>query len=171
MVTYLARSFYSGRSRSRRARASTRSRRTSSASSSASGRSSAPPGASRCSSTTPGATGTACVQLARHLGATVFGTAGGPEKIERLRALGVEHPIDYRAEHFADAVGRLTGGTGVDVIVDSLSGDAIARGLAIVRPGGRFVEIGAAGLVPAGRPARPLQPESVVRGRERQQAR
>ncbi|MGE0707481.1 MAG: SDR family NAD(P)-dependent oxidoreductase [Planctomycetota bacterium] len=96
-----------------------------------------------------GATGLACVQLALHHGARVLGTASAPAKLERLGALGVEHAIDYRAEPFDDAVRRLTGGEGVDVVVDSLSGDAIPRGLALLRPGGRFVEIGAAGVVEA----------------------
>jgi myxalamid-type polyketide synthase MxaE and MxaD len=93
-----------------------------------------------------GATGSACVQLGVHAGAVVFGTAS-PHKHEALRRLGVTHAIDYRARDFADAVRELTGGEGVDVIVDSLSGDAITRGLDILRPGGRFVEIGAAGVV------------------------
>ena len=93
-----------------------------------------------------GATGSACVQLAVHLGATVFGTAS-PHKHDTLRRLGVTHAIDYRARDFAAAIRELTGGDGVDVIVDSLSGDAITRGLDILRPGGRFVEIGAAGVI------------------------
>lgn len=98
-----------------------------------------------------GATGLACVQLALHLGATVLGTASAPEKLARLRDLGVAWPLDYRREPFDDAVRRVTaalpGGPGVDLVVDSLSGDAIPRGLALLRPGGRFVEIGAAGVV------------------------
>jgi len=95
-----------------------------------------------------GATGTACVQLAKHLGARVIGTAGGPEKLAHLARLGVDHPVDYRTTDFADAVRALTCGRGVDVIVDSLSGDAIGKGLGVLAPGGRFVEIGAAGVVP-----------------------
>jgi myxalamid-type polyketide synthase MxaE and MxaD len=94
-----------------------------------------------------GATGLACVQLALHHGAEVLGTASAPAKLARLREMGVAHAIDYRAEPFDEAVRRITHGDGVDVIVDSLSGDAITRGLAVLRPGGRFVEIGAAGVV------------------------
>ena len=98
-----------------------------------------------------GATGLACVQLAVHLGAVVFGTASAPGKLARLRELGVAHPIDYRREPFDAAVRRITadlpGDPGLDVVVDSLSGEAITRGLALLRPGGRFVEIGAAGVV------------------------
>ncbi|MER6999236.1 SDR family NAD(P)-dependent oxidoreductase [Streptomyces sp. NPDC000410] len=94
-----------------------------------------------------GATGTACVQLALHHGATVFGTAGTEAKLEHLRALGVQHPINYEQTDFADAVRELGSGQGLDLVVDSLSGDAVAKGLELLRPGGRFVEIGAAGVL------------------------
>ncbi|MEV7283135.1 SDR family NAD(P)-dependent oxidoreductase [Streptomyces sp. NPDC093252] len=94
-----------------------------------------------------GATGTACVQLARHHGAVVYGTAGTEAKLSRLRALGVRHPIDYTARDFADAVREVAPERGLDVIVDSLSGDAVPRGLDLLRPGGRFIEIGAAGIL------------------------
>jgi acyl transferase domain-containing protein/acyl-CoA synthetase (AMP-forming)/AMP-acid ligase II/NADPH:quinone reductase-like Zn-dependent oxidoreductase/acyl carrier protein len=94
-----------------------------------------------------GGTGLACVQLALHHGAEVFGTAGAPAKLSLLKDMGVAHPIDYRSEPFEDAIKKLTEGDGVDVIVDSLSGDAIQRGLSILRSGGRFIEIGAAGVV------------------------
>ncbi|ARE73838.1 hypothetical protein B6R96_07755 [Streptomyces sp. Sge12] len=94
-----------------------------------------------------GATGTACVQLALHHGATVFGTASTEAKLEHLRALGVQHPINYVQADFADAVRELSPDQGLDLIVDSLSGDAVGRGLALLRPGGRFVEIGAAGVL------------------------
>ncbi|WP_405528120.1 type I polyketide synthase [Streptomyces avidinii] len=94
-----------------------------------------------------GATGTACVQLALHHGATVFGTASTEAKLEHLRALGVQYPINYVQADFADAVRELSPDQGLDLIVDSLSGDAVGRGLALLRPGGRFVEIGAAGVL------------------------
>lgn len=94
-----------------------------------------------------GATGTACVQLALHHGATVFGTASTEAKLEHLAALGVQHPINYAQVDFADAVRELAPGQGLDLVVDSLSGDAVGRGLALLRPGGRFIEIGAAGVL------------------------
>lgn len=94
-----------------------------------------------------GATGTACVQLAVRAGAVVFGTAS-PGKHDHLRALGVAHAIDYTRADFADAVRAITASDRpLDVVIDSLSGDAITRGLALLRPGGRFIEIGAAGVV------------------------
>ncbi|MEV7442666.1 type I polyketide synthase [Streptomyces sp. NPDC091204] len=94
-----------------------------------------------------GATGTACVQLALHHGATVFGTASTEAKLEHLRALGVQHPINYAEADFADAVREISPDQGLDLIVDSLSGDAVGKGLALLRAGGRFVEIGAAGVL------------------------
>ncbi|MFT5682656.1 MAG: acyl transferase domain-containing protein/NADPH:quinone reductase-like Zn-dependent oxidoreductase/acyl-CoA synthetase (AMP-forming) [Myxococcota bacterium] len=93
-----------------------------------------------------GATGMACVQLALHHGATVYGTASTEAKRARLRSLGV-HPIDS-AEDFAAAIRRLTGT--VDVIIDALAGDAISRGLSVLAPGGRFVEIGAGAAIQPG---------------------
>ncbi|MER7732197.1 type I polyketide synthase [Streptomyces erythrochromogenes] len=94
-----------------------------------------------------GATGTACVQLALHHGATVFGTASTEAKLDHLRALGVQHPINYAEADFADAVRELSPGQGLDLVVDSLSGDAVGRGLELLRAGGRFIEIGAAGVL------------------------
>lgn len=94
-----------------------------------------------------GATGTACVQLALHHGGTVFGTASTEAKLEHLRALGVQHPINYTQADFAHAVRQLAPRQGIDLVVDSLSGDAVGRGLALLRPGGRLIEIGAAGVL------------------------
>ncbi|MFE1899918.1 SDR family NAD(P)-dependent oxidoreductase [Streptomyces yangpuensis] len=94
-----------------------------------------------------GATGTACVQLALHHGATVFGTASTEAKLDHLRALGVQYPVNYAEADFVDAVRELSPGQGLDLVVDSLSGDAVGRGLELLRAGGRFVEIGAAGVL------------------------
>jgi len=94
-----------------------------------------------------GATGLAMVQLARHLGAEIFGTASRPDKLEHLRSIGVAHVINYRTHDYVEVIRETTGGEGIDVIVDSLSGDEITRGLQLLRTGGRFVEIGAAGVV------------------------
>ncbi|HLW48922.1 MAG TPA: SDR family NAD(P)-dependent oxidoreductase [bacterium] len=88
-----------------------------------------------------GGVGLAAIQIARRLGAEVFATAGSPEKREFLRRLGVEHVMDSRSLEFADEVMRRTRGEGVDVILNSLAGEAIERGLAVLRPGGRFVDI------------------------------
>jgi acyl transferase domain-containing protein/NAD(P)-dependent dehydrogenase (short-subunit alcohol dehydrogenase family)/acyl carrier protein len=89
-----------------------------------------------------GGVGLAAVQLARRAGATVFATAGSPAKHEYLRSLGVEHVLDSRSLAFARDVKTLTGGAGVDIVLNSLAGEAVAAGLSTLAPYGRFVEIG-----------------------------
>ncbi|MDB5306278.1 MAG: polyketide synthase family protein, partial [Gemmataceae bacterium] len=88
-----------------------------------------------------GGVGQAAVQVARRLGAEVFGTAS-PEKHDFLRSQGVKHVFHSRNLSFADGVREATGGRGVDVVLNSLSGDFIPRSLELLRPDGRFVEIG-----------------------------
>ena len=70
-----------------------------------------------------GATGAMCVQLAKHLGAEVFGTVGSAEKVEFLKSLGCDHVILYRDQNFADAVLDLTDGEGVDLCLDSVGAE------------------------------------------------
>ncbi|MFF5251179.1 SDR family NAD(P)-dependent oxidoreductase [Streptomyces leeuwenhoekii] len=89
-----------------------------------------------------GGVGLAALRYARDLGASVIATAGTPAKRDLLRALGAEHVLDSRSLAFADRVRDVTGGRGVDVVLNSLAGEAIARGLECLRPGGRFVELG-----------------------------
>jgi 1-acyl-sn-glycerol-3-phosphate acyltransferase len=89
-----------------------------------------------------GGVGLAAVQVARALGAEVLATAGSDEKRAFLRSLGIEHVFDSRSLAFADDVLRATGGRGVDVVLNSLSGAAIERGIDVLAPFGRFVEIG-----------------------------
>ena len=64
-----------------------------------------------------------CVQLAKHLGAEVFGTVGSAEKVEFLKSLGCDHVILYRDQNFADAVLDLTDGEGVDLCLDSVGAE------------------------------------------------
>jgi acyl transferase domain-containing protein/NADPH:quinone reductase-like Zn-dependent oxidoreductase/thioesterase domain-containing protein/acyl carrier protein/SAM-dependent methyltransferase len=89
-----------------------------------------------------GGVGLAAVQLARLAGAEIFATAGSTEKRELLRALGVHHVLDSRSLTFADEIRRLTGGRGVEVVLNSLAGEALAQGLSVLSPYGRFLEIG-----------------------------
>ncbi|MFI9237612.1 SDR family NAD(P)-dependent oxidoreductase [Streptomyces sp. NPDC053079] len=89
-----------------------------------------------------GGVGLAALQYARRRGAHVIATAGNGVKRDLLRVLGVEHVLDSRALRFAEDVRELTGGRGVDVVLNSLAGEAIARGLEALRPGGRFIELG-----------------------------
>jgi NADPH:quinone reductase-like Zn-dependent oxidoreductase/acyl carrier protein/NADP-dependent 3-hydroxy acid dehydrogenase YdfG len=89
-----------------------------------------------------GGVGLAAVQIARHLGAEVFATAGTPEKRALLRDLGLRHVYDSRTLDFADAIRADTGGRGVDVVLNSLAGAALDRSLDCLAPGGRFLELG-----------------------------
>jgi acyl transferase domain-containing protein len=89
-----------------------------------------------------GGVGLAAIQLARHVGAEIFATAGTPEKRAYLKKLGIRHVMDSRSLAFADEVLERTEGEGVDVVLNSLSGEAIAKGLSVLRDYGRFIEIG-----------------------------
>jgi thioester reductase-like protein len=98
-----------------------------------------------------GGVGLAALQLARRVGAEVFATAGSPEKRELLRSLGVEHVMDSRALDFADEVMERTGGRGVDVVLNSLAGEAVGKGLDALADYGRFLEIGKRDIYENGR--------------------
>jgi acyl transferase domain-containing protein/NADPH:quinone reductase-like Zn-dependent oxidoreductase/NAD(P)-dependent dehydrogenase (short-subunit alcohol dehydrogenase family)/acyl carrier protein len=89
-----------------------------------------------------GGVGIAAVQLARHLGAEVFATAGTPEKRDFVELLGADRVFDSREPAFDDAILRATGGEGVDVILNSLAGEAVHRNLRLLRPFGRMLELG-----------------------------
>jgi acyl transferase domain-containing protein/acyl carrier protein len=89
-----------------------------------------------------GGTGLAAVQIAKHIGAEVFATAGTPEKRQFLQSLGVAHTMDSRSLAFAGEVRNLTAGKGVDVVLNSLTGEAIAASISTLAPYGRFLEIG-----------------------------
>jgi len=89
-----------------------------------------------------GGVGLAAVQLARLTGAEVFATAGSPEKRDFLRSLGIQHVMDSRTLDFADQVMEQTGGEGVDVVLNSLTGEGLFRSLELLRSCGRFIELG-----------------------------
>jgi acyl transferase domain-containing protein/NADPH:quinone reductase-like Zn-dependent oxidoreductase/SAM-dependent methyltransferase/acyl carrier protein len=89
-----------------------------------------------------GGVGLAALQIAQHMGAEVFATAGSPEKQELLRLLGVQHVMDSRSLAFADQIMEITGGQGVDIVLNSLAGKAMAKGIACLAPYGRFLELG-----------------------------
>ncbi|GGX34058.1 type I polyketide synthase [Streptomyces noursei] len=89
-----------------------------------------------------GGVGLAALQFARMRGAHVIATAGNETKRDLLRFLGAEQVLDSRSLNFAGEVAPLTGGRGVDVVVNSLAGEAIVRSLELLRPGGRFIELG-----------------------------
>jgi acyl transferase domain-containing protein/NADPH:quinone reductase-like Zn-dependent oxidoreductase/acyl carrier protein/short-subunit dehydrogenase len=89
-----------------------------------------------------GGVGLAALQIALSRGARVIATAGSVEKRRLLAMLGAAHVLDSRSLAFADQVMEITGGEGVDVVLNSLFGEAMERSLGTLKPFGRFVELG-----------------------------
>ncbi len=85
--------------------------------------------------------GTTAIQLARAWGARVFATAGDPEKCRACERLGAEKCVDYKREDFVEVLSKLTDGKGVDVILDMVGGDYVARNLKLLAVEGRCVQI------------------------------
>jgi NADPH:quinone reductase-like Zn-dependent oxidoreductase len=90
-----------------------------------------------------GGVGTAAVQIARMLGAEVFGTASA-SKHDAIRELGVTHAIDYRSQDFEQEVMRITDGEGIDVAFDAQGPKSFRKSYRLLRPGGRLVMYGLA---------------------------
>ena len=89
-----------------------------------------------------GGVGLAAIALARAVGGvTIFGTASAP-KHPVLREAGVEHPIDYRTQDYVAEVKRLTGGRGVDLVLDALGGPEWARNTSVLAPVGQLICFG-----------------------------
>ena len=85
--------------------------------------------------------GTTAIQIASALGVRVFATAGSAEKCAACERLGAERAIDYRSEDFVTVVKEITGGEGVDVVLDMVGGSYLQRNLAALRPEGRLAQI------------------------------
>jgi putative PIG3 family NAD(P)H quinone oxidoreductase len=85
--------------------------------------------------------GTMAILLGRLFGLTVFVTAGTDEKCARARAIGAAEAINYRAQDFVEEVRRVTGGRGVDLVLDMVGGDYVPRNLACLAEEGRHVSI------------------------------
>ena len=88
-----------------------------------------------------GGVGIAATQIAKGIGAEIFGTASAA-KHGAIREQGVEHAIDYRSSDFAEEVMRITAGEGVDVIIDALGPASFRRDYRILRQGGRLIMFG-----------------------------
>jgi acyl transferase domain-containing protein/NADPH:quinone reductase-like Zn-dependent oxidoreductase/acyl carrier protein len=89
-----------------------------------------------------GGVGLAAVQIAQRAGAEVFATAGNDRKRAFLRNLGVTHIFDSRTLDFAREILEITGGKGIDIVLNSLAGDFIGASFSVLARGGRFIEIG-----------------------------
>jgi acyl transferase domain-containing protein/NADPH:quinone reductase-like Zn-dependent oxidoreductase/NAD(P)-dependent dehydrogenase (short-subunit alcohol dehydrogenase family)/SAM-dependent methyltransferase len=96
--------------------------------------------------TAAGGIGLIAIQLASLKGAEIYATAGSSAKLEYLKNKGVNNLINYRTEDFAKRILELTNGQGVDVVFNTLSDEAIQKGLNLLAPGGRYIEIAMAGL-------------------------
>ncbi len=100
------------------------------------------PGESVLIHSAAGGLGLAAVRIAQRLGARILATAGSERKREFLRGLGIADVFDSRSLGWGDAVLAATGGRGVDVVLNSLTGAAIPLGLEVLAEDGRFVEVG-----------------------------
>lgn len=89
-----------------------------------------------------GGLGMAAIQIARHLGAEVFATAGSDEKRDFLALSGVTHVYNSRDCSFVNEILADTKGEGIDVVINSLAGEAMRQSIALLRPFGRFLELG-----------------------------
>ena len=89
-----------------------------------------------------GGVGQAAIAIARAAGAEIYATAGSEKRRQLLRDMGIEHVYDSRSVEFADQIRADTGGYGVDVVLNSVTGAAQLAGIKLLALGGRFVEIG-----------------------------
>jgi NADPH2:quinone reductase len=92
--------------------------------------------------------GVAGIQLAKRAGATVLATASSDARLERLKAIGLDHGINYKTEDVAGAVMRLTNNKGADLVVDSVGGPTLQGSLLSLAYRGRVSMVGAAGREP-----------------------
>jgi len=99
-----------------------------------------------------GGVGTCLVQLAKHRGCVVYGTAGSSAKLNYLLEQGVDHPINYRQQDFAKAIRAKVGKRGLDVVFDPMGGKSIRQGMKLLGPTGRMLAFGGSSFIP--RPSR-----------------
>jgi NADPH2:quinone reductase len=104
--------------------------------------------------------GIAAIQLAKRAGATVLATASSDEKLERLRDLGLDHGINYRDTDFTAAARELTGGQGVDLVVDSV-GSTLTGSVQALAYRGRCTLVGQ-----AGRDSQPFDASTLMMGNQ-----
>ena len=100
-----------------------------------------------------GGVGLAAVAEAQRVGAEIFATAGSDEKRAYLRSQGIRHIFSSRTLDYGAEIGRLTGGAGVDLVLNCLSNEHIRVGLEALAPGGMFLELGKKGIWSAERAA------------------
>jgi NADPH2:quinone reductase len=95
-----------------------------------------------------GGVGIAAIQLAKRAGATVIATASSEARLARLKELGLDHGVDYTRADWVDRVRELTGGRGVNLVVDSVGGRILAGSVQCLAYRGRCITVGSAGRDP-----------------------
>jgi NADPH:quinone reductase len=90
-----------------------------------------------------GGIGSTAIQMAKALGVTVYATAGSKEKCVFCESLGADRAINYKTENFVEVIKDLTGGKGVNLILDSIGGDYTPLNLQVLAEGGKLVVINA----------------------------
>lgn len=108
-----------------------------------------------------GGVGISAVQIARNAGAEIFGTASA-SKHGAIRDQGVAHPIDYHSLDFEAEVRRITGGEGVDLVIDALGPTSFRKDYRLLRPGGRLVMYGLSESSTEGKRSIPLTLRSLA---------
>jgi NADPH:quinone reductase len=103
-----------------------------------------------------GGVGMAAIQLAKRAGATVISTASSDEKLERLKAFGLDHGINYATSGFVERVKELTDSRGVDVVIDSIGGQNLIDSVDVLVYRGTLVSVGVAGRAGSSIEARSL---------------
>ena len=91
-----------------------------------------------------GGVGTAAVQIGRLLGVDMFGTSSSDEKLARVKALGLQHGINYKQHDYEETLKNLTHGEGVDAVFEMLGGEHTAKSLRCLRDFGRVIQYGTA---------------------------
>jgi NADPH2:quinone reductase len=89
--------------------------------------------------------GSMATMLGKLFGLTVIVTCGGADKCAEALQIGADHAIDYKAQDFVEEVARITGGKGVEIVLDMVAGDYVARNLKCLAEDGRHVTIAVQG--------------------------
>lgn len=97
--------------------------------------------------TAAGGIGLMAIQLAREIGAEVYATAGSCEKLNYLKNMGVKNLINYREQDFEKEILDMTSGYGVDVVINTLPKEAVQKGINILAPNGRYIELAMTALI------------------------
>jgi len=95
-----------------------------------------------------GGLGTVLMQIARNSGATVIGTCGTDQKIDLLRQLKCDHPVNYSTQDFEEEVRLITGGCGCDLVIESVGGQIFEKSLRCIKTRGHMIVVGAASGAP-----------------------